>query len=134
MFKDRAIADRPMAPSATLVYVSAMTTKTLSLAQRAAKRKESRRRALTALGERLASFAQSAGGRYVLYGSAARGELHATSDVDILVDFPHSARIDALVFAECACAALGLAGDVRTVESASDRLLRRAQTEGLVLA
>jgi tRNA nucleotidyltransferase (CCA-adding enzyme) len=48
----------------------------------------------------LAAYAASRGGRYLLYGSAARGTMRHDSDVDILADFPPEAIDDAWVFAE----------------------------------
>lgn len=111
-----------------------MTKQVLNLAERDAIRAERRRRAVQALGERLTVYARERGGRYLLYGSAARGEVRASSDVDILVDFPSVRRAEALLFAEHICAELGLRGDVRGVETASARLLARAEAEGRVLA
>jgi hypothetical protein len=42
-------------------------------------------------------------GRFLLFGSAARGQMRFDSDVDILVDFPPDTLDDAWNFAEHAC-------------------------------
>jgi predicted nucleotidyltransferase len=65
-----------------------------------------------ALRERLAPFAAQAGGRYLIYGSLARGEIRIDSDVDILLDFPEVARAEAWGRAEEACWALDLDCDI----------------------
>jgi predicted nucleotidyltransferase len=64
----------------------------------------------------LTSQAWEIGGRYLLYGSAARGELRPDSDVDLLLDFPDSdATATAWGFAEDECARLGLDCDIRPI-------------------
>ncbi len=76
---------------------------------------EARRReaAVEALRSRLALYAASRGGRYLLFGSAARGEMRYDSDVDLIVDFPDGAVSDAWRFAEEECGKLDLVADVR---------------------
>jgi predicted nucleotidyltransferase len=111
-----------------------METRTLTLAERDAVRMERRRAAVADLSALLAQYARTHSGRYILYGSTARGEDRATSDVDILVDFPPARRIEAAVTAEAACAELDLRADVRDVETASDSLRQRIAHEGRVLA
>ncbi|MGD9967037.1 MAG: nucleotidyltransferase family protein [Hyphomonadaceae bacterium] len=106
----------------------------LTLAERDALRRARRREAISALEGRLAGYARARGGRFILYGSVARGEDRPDSDVDVLVDFPSTARLAAALYAETACAEAGLRGDVRDIEIASERLLARARAEGRVLA
>jgi predicted nucleotidyltransferase len=52
------------------------------------------------------------GGRYLLFGSAARERLKFNSDVDLLMDFPEHALSDAWTFAETACWDLNLEPDL----------------------
>lgn len=60
----------------------------------------------------LADYARTRGGRYLLFGSAARGAMKFDSDVDILLDFPGDAFSGARGFAEQACWDHGLEPDL----------------------
>jgi hypothetical protein len=51
----------------------------------------------------LTEYARAHGGRYRLFGSAARGQISYDSDVDLLLDFPEEAFGEAWNFAETAC-------------------------------
>ncbi|MBV9248595.1 MAG: nucleotidyltransferase domain-containing protein [Acetobacteraceae bacterium] len=53
--------------------------------------------------EALTAYAREHGGRFLLFGSAARGTMRYDSDVDILVDFPPDTLDHAWNFAERAC-------------------------------
>ena len=59
-----------------------------------------REAAVAELKSVLAAYAREHGGRFILFGSAARREMHSGSDVDILVDFPAGPHMDAIGFAE----------------------------------
>jgi predicted nucleotidyltransferase len=60
----------------------------------------------------LAAYARTHGGRFLLFGSAARGQMKFTSDVDLLLDFPDAAFGAAWDFAEAACWDRGLEPDL----------------------
>ncbi len=75
----------------------------VTLTERKAAEAERRRHAVDALRLVLAAYAREHGGRFLLFGSAARGQMRFDSDVDILVDFPPDALDDAWNFAERAC-------------------------------
>ena len=75
----------------------------VTLAERKAAEAERRRRAVEALRPVLAAYARVHGGRFLLFGSAARGQMRFGGDVDILVDFPPDALDDAWNFVEPAC-------------------------------
>jgi predicted nucleotidyltransferase len=75
----------------------------VTLTERKAAETERRRRAVDDLRSALAAYAREHGGRFLLFGSAARGNMRYSSDVDILVDFPPDALDDAWRFAERAC-------------------------------
>lgn len=64
---------------------------------------ERRRRAVDDLRSTLAAYARDHGGRFLLFGSAARGDTRCTSDVDIVVDFPPDTLDRIWNFAERAC-------------------------------
>lgn len=74
--------------------------KTAGAARRAA--------AVEAILPALADYAHAHGGRFLLFGSAARGTMKYDSDVDMLIDFPENALTDAWDFAETLCCDLGL--------------------------
>ncbi len=79
------------------------------------KHDEARRRAEipAALEQRVGEFARRNGGRYVLYGSLARGEARRDSDVDLLVDFSWEFEAKAWRMAEDACASLKIESDIK---------------------
>ena len=86
-----------------------------------------------ALSADLAAYAREHGGRYILFGSAARGELRHDSDVDVVADFPSDISSEAWDYAEERAAALGLKPDVHQLSWMGERLSERIVQEGLVL-
>ena len=68
----------------------------------------------------LSDYARAHGGRFLLYGSAARGDLRHDSDIDLLVDFPETAQSAAWAFAEQACWDRGLEPDIRPLAWCSE--------------
>ncbi len=96
------------------------------------KRAEAARRtdAARTLCRELAAAACGFGGRYLLYGSAARGALRYDSDVDPLLDFPDPERMTAAwTFAEERCAALGLIADILPLPTCDERFLKHVLPE-----
>lgn len=80
------------------------------------------RAAVVELRPLLAAEAARLGGRYILFGSAARDEMHPDSDVDLLLDFPHAeAETRAWTFAEDACHELRLHPDIRPLPMTTPR-------------
>lgn len=73
---------------------------------------ERMRAAVDVLRMELTAYARAHGGRYVLFGSAARGELRHDSDVDLLVDFAEDQMSAAEDYVEDLCARLGLRLDM----------------------
>lgn len=90
-------------------------------------------RAVAELKPRLAAYAREHGGRYILFGSAARREMRHYSDVDILVDFPIQAELAAWLFAEGECFTRNLRPDAQIRAWRSDSFVARAEQEGEVL-
>jgi predicted nucleotidyltransferase len=84
----------------------------VTLRERKAAAVERKRQALATLRPVLLSYTRAHGGRFLLFGSAARGTLRRDSDVDILTDFPEHDTAAAWNFAERACWDLGLEPDV----------------------
>jgi predicted nucleotidyltransferase len=101
-------------------------------------RKEARvaqiRSGLERLRPELAGYARHNGGEFWLYGSAASGDLHYDSDVDILVDFAPDVLAAAVVFAEDACARHGLKPDVKPKSWCTDAFIVRIAPKTLVLS
>jgi len=88
------------------------------------------REAIRTVERALARYAREHGGRYVIYGSVARGEYRPDSDIDIMVDFPDDARLGAEMFAEDICWQNGLTPDVRGKAFCGDRLMERIARDG----
>ena len=105
----------------------------VTLKERKARALEERRAAFDSLLPRLAEAATRFHGRYVLFGSAARGELRANSDIDLLADFPPECAAMAVRAAERACAELDLECDIRERRSCSPTFLARILPESRVI-
>ena len=84
----------------------------LTLKARKAARLAALRDALATLRVSLADYARANGGRFLLFGSAARGDLRHDSDIDLLVDFPEDTLAAAWRFVEDECWRLDLEPDV----------------------
>jgi predicted nucleotidyltransferase len=89
--------------------------------------------AVEEIADALAAVAAELGGRYVIYGSAARGTMRHDSDVDILVDFPDAVAPEAPEAAERIVFAKGLVPDLRPIGLAGPRLLERALRDGRLI-
>lgn len=81
----------------------------------------------------LAAYAREHGGRFILFGSAARREMRPGSDVDIYVDFPGRAESEAARFAEDLSWRFGVRPDILSFGPPAGRLRERVEREGLVL-
>src|SRR5271170_6357636 len=76
---------------------------------------ERRGRVATVLADRLSTFASDHGGRFILYGSLARGEARYDSDVDLLIDFPPAFEGAAWRTAEDLCSRVNIELDIKPV-------------------
>ena len=85
------------------------------------------------LAAELARYARAHAGRFVLYGSTARGDHRFDSDVDILVDFPEHQEDEAWRHAESLCRTLGLKGDIALLRTASPRFVEHIQRDMRVI-
>jgi len=86
------------------------------------------------IGQLLSDYARLHCGRYILFGSAARGDLRHDSDIDILVDFPPDGERDAIRFAEDLCITEGQACDILPIRTRGQEFLERALKDAQVLA
>ncbi len=75
----------------------------VTLSERKAAELARREAAVDALIPVLTACAKAHNGRYLLFGSAARGTMKFGSDIDLLMDFPPDERDDAWKFAEAPC-------------------------------
>jgi predicted nucleotidyltransferase len=105
-----------------------------TLKQRRADQLARMRTAIAQLERELRDFARSRGGRFVIFGSVARGEFEPDSDVDIVADFAPLDQLDAELAAERLCHSLGLQPDVRAPGDCSAELTDRIRRDGKVLA
>jgi predicted nucleotidyltransferase len=105
----------------------------VTLKERKAREAERRLLAVAELRGVLAAYAREHGGRYLLFGSAARGDMRYDSDVDILVDFPPEALDDAWNFAERACWDRKLDPDITSFTWCREQFLARIMSDLQVL-
>ena len=87
-------------------------TRIITLAEREAMALSKRRAAIAEAQKRLTEAAATHGGSYLVFGSVARSEIHARSDLDLLADFPRENTPDAIRAAERICRELGVPCDV----------------------
>jgi predicted nucleotidyltransferase len=97
---------------------------TLSIPDRI-KAEEARRRTEAAglIRDALAFYGRALGGRYWLYGSAARGAITHRSDIDLLIDFPPDKRREAYNYAERVCAEFAMEAHLMPLDWCADDFL-----------
>lgn len=90
--------------------------------------------AIEAVCTELAVTASELGGRYLVFGSAARGELRHDSDLDLLLDFP-SGEVLARAWdaAEEACGRRGLPCDIVALQDCDRAFLDHVFSETRVV-
>jgi predicted nucleotidyltransferase len=105
----------------------------VTVAERKAAEAARRQRAVAELRGALDVYARAHGGRFLLFGSAARGQMRYDSDVDILVEFPPDRQAAAWNFAERACWDRHLDPDVMASAWCSDDFLTLVRPKAEVL-
>lgn len=111
-----------------------MGTKTITtLAER--KQAEARRRSRAAeqAVEALRAYARETGGRFVVFGSFVTNGLRYDSDLDVMVDFPASASLDAWLFAEDVGQRLDLPIDLHDAGTSKAAFVERVLARGVLL-
>ncbi|WP_156917429.1 nucleotidyltransferase family protein [Salinarimonas rosea] len=111
----------------------AATGPIVTLPERKAREAGRRAAAVAAVSARLAAYARVHGGRYLVYGSAARGAMRHDSDLDLLVDFPAALHAEAWRFAEDACAQARLPADIRPLAWCTERFRAHVAADWVVL-
>jgi predicted nucleotidyltransferase len=81
----------------------------------------------------LDEYARRHHGRFLLYGSIARGDYRFNSDVDILVDFAENETDKAWQFAEQSCLDFGLIPDIRPVSFCEKKFLDKVSCEMVII-
>lgn len=104
-----------------------------TIAERKAERVARLERSVASAMQRLATYAAAHAGRFVVFGSAARGDMHYDSDFDIIVDFPSADERQARAFAEATSHALGLRPDLVLIADASPALMERVERDAVIL-
>ena len=105
----------------------------VTIAERKDRKRERLRAAAREVCAELARYATAHAGRYLLFGSFARGEERFDSDFDVLVDFPEPAARAAREFVEERCRFHGLTPDIHMRSEASPELLSRIARDGVPL-
>ena len=105
----------------------------LTLQERKQARVDEIRAGYSRLRDGLVGYAREHGGRFWIYGSAATGDFHFESDIDILVDFDESAESAALDFVEREGSRLGLKVDVQPKRWCTPEFLDRVSPRSTVL-
>ena len=85
--------------------------------------------AVASLAADLEAYGSRHGGRFVLFGSAARGDMRHDSDVDILVDFPTDQESKAWFFAEDRAWAHDLKPDIHIKGMQTPRFLAQIEAD-----
>ena len=105
----------------------------VTLKERKMRALKARREALLRVRPRLIEEAARHGGRYRIFGSAARAEIHADSDIDLLADFSRDTIVAAISAAEEACRSYGLPCDIVDQQCCDADFLQSVLPDSVVL-
>ena len=105
----------------------------LTLEERKRDRADEIRAGFALLREALAEYGRIHGGRFLVYGSAATGQFHYESDIDVLADFGEAELADALRYVEKTCAGLRLRADVQPLAWCTPEFIERVSRSALAL-
>lgn len=81
-----------------------------------------------ALTEKLSEYGDKRG-RFILFGSVARGDVRHDSDLDLLIDFPPDGEDAAFAYVEDACLKLDIPIDLRLFRHCSEKFLSHISSE-----
>ena len=101
-------------------------TRIVTMDEREAAALAERRAAIAAALKMLAEEAPSHGGCYRVFGSVARDDIHARSDLDLLAEFPHENAPEAIRAAERICWGLRVPCDIFDRDLCDPKFLERA--------
>ena len=106
----------------------------VTLKERHRRKMERMERAIVEIDAALTAYAREHGGRFIRYGSTAKGRMMQHSDVDIIADFPDEASLAAASFAESLCYDKNMKPDVSASAYVSDRFKSKVVEEAVVLS
>jgi len=92
-----------------------------------------RRAAVAEIMRALSEFAKEHGGKFLIFGSAARGMIGYDSDIDVIVDFPAEEEADACSYVEHLCARYELQADLLSKRTTAQKFLDRISIESMAL-
>ena len=105
----------------------------VTIAERKERDLKRRREDIADAMEMLRAYALRNGGRFIVFGSTATGDIRRDSDIDILVDFRVGDEHEAKMQAELICARHGVPCDVDFIAFASAGFIERVGPHALVL-
>ena len=106
----------------------------VTLKERHRRRMERMAAAIVAIDAALTAYAREHGGRFIRYGSTAKGRMRQHSDVDILADFSDEASLEAASFAEGLCYCHDMIPDVSASAYVSERFKAAIIEHAVVLS
>jgi predicted nucleotidyltransferase len=105
----------------------------VTVAERKARSAARRRDAIAAVIDDLRAYAAGSGGRFIVFGSAAKGTVRGTSDLDVIVDFPPQGREEAFRHLEESCSRHAVPCDLQFMPRADSAFLQRILQYAVIL-
>ena len=109
-------------------------TQYVTLAERYRRKMEHMRQAIAEVDGLLTVYARERGGRFLRYGSTAKGHARGHSDVDIIADFPGEASFEAANYAEQMLIDRALKPDVSPSGFISAKFIARVEEGAVILS
>ena len=82
----------------------------------------------------LKQYAEESGGRFLIFGSAAKDLVRPHSDLDVIIDFPMDQEAAAWERVEGACRAHRIPCDIHSVSRSSPAFIERMRKHAIMLA
>lgn len=105
----------------------------VTIAERNAQALRRRQEAIARAMDDLRAYAMEKGGRFLIFGSAATGNVRRDSDLDIIVDFPPDRETSARERAEEICSVHEVPADIELMSWSSAKFLERIGPHAMVL-
>jgi predicted nucleotidyltransferase len=105
----------------------------VTVAERKARSAARRRDAIAAVIDVLRAYASASGGRFLVFGSAAKGTVRGTSDLDVIVDFPPQEMEEAFLYLEASCSRRAVPCDPQFMPRPDSAFLQRILNHAVIL-